>query len=531
MSARFGSLRKFAASETGKGVLKFSLAYLLGTMATFVPAISSLLGNKGGKHMVATVTVYFHPARTRGSMLQALILAMIAFVYSAFICITSMSVSMLFHDVFHFLPLGHAIILIVFCGGGLGYIGWVKQRRGDPLVNVACSLASLAIITVLTREGAVQRGDLSFDKIYQVLKIIIMGVIAAMTVCFTVYPLSAKAKLRQAMIEMTDSISDMLEIITDSFVYGSPDGLEQQIFLDASKRNRTAYGEMDRLLKEAKLEYYVTGTEREYRLQKRLVCCIQDVSQNIGGLRSAAALQFELQRQSQQQQSQSTTPGLTELSPSPGIYSPEPMSYEAMPAWPGHFHGVDSPGRVGALQTDNGRSTPSQSPTDIFERFIFHLGPSMQSLAYTMKEILGELPYGPAPDFKITINSKFRTSLRRALDLYRSSRGDALNLIYSQKDVMAMKGKAVEIEADLEEVAASCGHFSFSLQEFGEQLKGFLEILDELQLEVEERAEGRTWNWLKFWKKPHDPTNKRRNSNPGIILLPPPIYFTITNCD
>ena len=117
---------------------------------------------------------------------------------------------------------------------------------------------------------------------------------------------------------------------------------------------------------------------------------------------------------------------------------------------------------------------------------------------YTLSEILRDLPYGPAPEFQIAVNSKFRTSLDRALDLYRNSRKDALNLIYLQKDFI--KIRSLEVEADLEEVAASCGHFSFSLQEFGEQLKDFLEILDGLQLETEERPNGRSWSWLKMWR-------------------------------
>lgn len=63
-----------------------------------------------------------------------------------------------------------------------------------------------------------------------------------------------------------------------------------------------------------------------------------------------------------------------------------------------------------------------------------------------------------------------------------------------------MKLKTHEAEADLEEVSASCGHYSFSLLEFGEQLRELLTILDELQLESEERPEGRSWKWLKFWQ-------------------------------
>ncbi|EFQ98979.1 hypothetical protein MGYG_01989 [Nannizzia gypsea CBS 118893] len=511
-----GRLRSFMQSETGKGILKCSLAYLLGTMATFVPVLYRFLGDQAGKHTVATVTVYFHPARTKGSMIEALVLAIIAFCYAAFISITSMSVSVLFENGLHLLPLGHVIILIVFCGGGLGFIGWVKQRRGDPLVNVACSLASLAIITVMTKEGSVQRGDLSFAKINQVFKMVIMGVMATMAVCFLVFPISAKKKLRQNMVDMTDSLSDMLEIITESFIYGGSElggSLEQGPFLDASNKNKAAYSKMEKLLKEAKLEHYVAGTEAEYQLEQKLVRCIQDLSQSIGGLRSAAALQFDILNQFQQPPQDINSFDTLRL-----LHNVSPLASLNRPLTSSRFDGLQSPQSATTIrsperpQTANSTMEFVQAPADMFERFITHLGPSMNSLAYTLKEILGELPYGPAPDFKVTVNIKFRTSLERALELYRHARNDALNIIYSQKDLILAKGKPLGVEADLEEVAASCGHFSFSLLEFGEQLKEFLSILDQLQLEAEERPNGRTWRWIMPWASQHE-----QNANIGPL--------------
>ena len=115
-----------------------------------------------------------------------------------------------------------------------------------------------------------------------------------------------------------------------------------------------------------------------------------------------------------------------------------------------------------------------------------------------MKQILDDLPYGPAPDFHISVNPHFRLSLVEALDLYRDSRQEALSLLYKQKELNA--ARPMEVEADFEEVAASCGHFSFCLQNFGEELKGYLEILDDLKLDSEEKPLGRSWNWLKFWR-------------------------------
>jgi hypothetical protein len=85
-------------------------------------------------------------------MAEATVLALIAFAYAALVSFSSMAVSVFFarQDL---LILGHAIVLIVFCGGGLGLVGWTKQRLGNPLVNVGCSLTSLALITVLYKQG------------------------------------------------------------------------------------------------------------------------------------------------------------------------------------------------------------------------------------------------------------------------------------------------------------------------------------------------------------------------------------------
>lgn len=98
----------------------------------------------------------------------------------------------------------------------------------------------------------------------------------------------------------------------------------------------------------------------------------------------------------------------------------------------------------------------------------------------------------------MSFNTKFHSSLDRALKLYRDAREAALASVYRERDFARIQSP--EVEADLEEVSASCGHFSFTLMEFGEQLKGLLQILDELKLECDERPQGLTWNWLKFWR-------------------------------
>ena len=508
---------EFATSKTGKGVLKCSLAYLLGSMATFIPVLSRYLGHQDGKHMVATCTVYFHPARSQGSMFEAVFMAVLAFGYAAFISFTSMGVTVLFHKKLDLIVVGHIVVLILFCGGGLGFVGWVKQRMANPLVNVACSLTSLAIITVLTKEGAVQAAAFSPDKVLQVMKMVSMGVVATTAVCFLIAPVSARKELRQNMIELTDSFGDMLAMITRGFLTGSEMELDQRGFQEASNRYKTVYASLSKNTKESKWEHYALGTEAEHRLEIKLVNCLQRLAQNIGGLRSAATTQFSLMAQS------TTYGGPT---PATSVYTPTtaPLTggmsrVDSWMSFQENFPVLEAiserseddeteASRSHDLSEDQSGLPTARSSTEIFERFIMHLGPSMKSLAFTLKQILDELPYGPAPEFKIAVNPHFRSSLVEAIDLYSNARKEALSSLYKAKDLSV--SRATALEADFEEVAASCGYFSFSLQDFAEEMKIYLDILDELKDEVDKPFfQKRSWNWLKFWRR-----KSRKNNSP-----------------
>jgi gas vesicle protein len=294
---RYRQAYAYWTSPIGVGILKCTLAYILGSLATFVPIIAGLLGKNDGKHIVATITVYFHPARSAGSMIEAVILAFAAFSYAAFISFSSMAVSAYFghHDL---LVLGHIIVLIVFCGGGLGLVGWTKQKLGSPLVNVACSLTSLALITVLTKEGAVQEGAFSYNKVWQVLKMIIMGCTASAAVALLVRPTSARNEFRDTFIDSTDAMAEILTGITRSFLSGDEQDLKNDTMVRATDQNNSTFKTLVKNLGEAKFEHYVLGTEEEHRIHARLVKCLEKLMQNIGGLRSAAETQFTLLAQS-----------------------------------------------------------------------------------------------------------------------------------------------------------------------------------------------------------------------------------------
>lgn len=369
-------------SKTSKGVLKCSIAYFLGSLATFLPPVAAFLGHQDGKHMVATITVYFHPARSQGSMFEAILVATLAFLYAIFICFTSMGVSALFGQIWNRIVLGHIVVLIIFCGGGLGFVGWIKQRLAKPLVNVACSLTSLAIITVLTKEGAVQAATFSNEKIMQVLKMLLMGVLATTVVCFCVSPISARKELREDMISVTDSFADMLTMITWSFLTGVEEELQQPISTQVSDRYKAALASLSKNLKEARFEHYVMGTEKEYELESKMVKCMQRLAQNIGGLRSAAITQFNLL-------SQSAAAGATTPTKTNGLAASMLSAqdeYGVLPAGGESPEGGSSKYSSSSIRRRSIDSyqtlPPFNTPAEAFSIFITQLGPSMVGIEY-----------------------------------------------------------------------------------------------------------------------------------------------------
>lgn len=495
-------------SPVGHGVLKCTLAYTLGSLATFWTPISDFLGRPDGKHMVATLTVYFHPARSMGSMIEAILIAIVAVAYAEIISLLSMATSIFFGDVLHMVPVAHAVVLAVFIGGGFGFIGWVKQKMNNPLVNVGSTLASLAIIGIVTKETAVLMSDFSSQKILQILQMLIMGITITSAVNLLVWRQSAVSGLRRSMAKASVSLGDMLALITRSFLSGSEEDLLASEFSEASSTYSSVYPQMTKNLREAKFEYYFLGWEEIYRLDRAVVRSMETLAQSIGGLRSAANSQFALLKEPMGPFADVVYPA----SPAFSLFTP-PLErtlsntlrngIDRLPPLTSIDEVSEESAEDGGVQAGVRRQSdvtaaglpPAQHPSEIFEFFIALLGPSMKSLAYTLSEILRDPPFGSAPDYEITVNDHFRQSLADALTLFNRERANALEELYKKLELDRKRPQSVQ--ADFEEVAAACGHFSFSLQTFGEEMQKYLDVLDDLKFASQYKR--RSWHWMKWW--------------------------------
>ncbi|KAI1112358.1 ribosomal protein L19 [Nemania sp. NC0429] len=504
----------WAQSPKGKGTIKCSVAYLLASLGTFWSPAARFLGPMDGKHIVATIVTYFHPARTAGSQIEAVAISIIAVCYAMLIGVCSMATSVLLGDVLDMDKFSYALILIVYIGFGLGFVGWVKQRLNNPLVSVGASIASIGIITIITKEGSVHSAVFSTDKIVQYLKILLMAAIISTLVNLLLWPVSARYELRKSMRTASISLGRMLSMISSGFLSGAEEEFTSKPFMDASATYTSTLALMNKNARESKYEYYFLGREKIYRHDKAVLKSIENLAQSIGGLRSAANTQFELLREIYPGPSSSNVPE----SPSANVFSPifaqsRSSSFRSHSRF-GRLSSIDEAADERSDREDEPTSPtlnttlnrePSEiqstlsnfapkSPSEIFELFISRLGPSMKSLVHTMAEMLREPPFD-APGSPIELNEQFKYSLGEAVSLYNESRGKALEELY--KSIENTRSASESIQADIEEVAAACGHFSFSLLSFADEMKKYLDALEELKFVHEQ--DKRTWGWLKVW--------------------------------
>lgn len=341
-----------------------------------------------------------------------------------------------------------------------------------------------------------------------------LGIIITAVVSFIARPISARKDFRTDLIKTTDLLSDLISMITRSFLSGSEEELKAAAYDDMEAKYKTAFTSLAKNLSESKWEHYTFGTEKEYAVCVKVTKCIETIAQDLRGLRSAAAIEFSLvEKNADGSKSQPMAAGSTMAN---GTFSPPLLTPSSIDEGPSMLSSIyeepeDTPEDVSGLveaEAQRRDSTISldmaNAPSDIFALFIYNLGPSMKSLAFTLKEVLRELPFDG--DRNVNVNSHFRGSLEEANALFTNARKEGLAELYRNRSIT--KWRSAEVAADFEEVAASCGYFSSSLQDLAEHTIHYLDVLEKLK-QIETRELGkRSWNWLKFWKLfSHQPEN------------------------
>ncbi|GAA5929392.1 hypothetical protein JCM3775_002329 [Rhodotorula graminis] len=292
----------YPPSPLVKNILKCVLAYYIGELFTFVPILSDLVGEPWdvdgpvrNAHVVATVAVYFMPARTIGGMIEADLFLLVGAAYAAFLTCGSMASAVLF-DHYDLLGYGHAFILVCWLGGGYAALAYVKVAFGKPTVATACSLVSLVCSSILTKEGAIHVGKFDGRAISQVLLLAAFGSAISNAICFLVWPQSATSKLQADLNNTLSSFSTLLDMLTKTFLLDTDFSTSPETLKKAIDAHQASFTTLKASLSQAKFEVFdsrMAGTSTSY---DQVVASMTRLAQGLTGMRAGCALQWELLR-------------------------------------------------------------------------------------------------------------------------------------------------------------------------------------------------------------------------------------------
>lgn len=412
-----------------KPVIKAALTYLIASVAVYSSTISALLGESDSNHLICTVVVYFHASRSKGSMLQSLMFVAMSLTFAFVTSILLMLMSQVFDDDGEPESFTTAIVLIL-CSAALGFVSFMKHRVSKQNFNTACSLCAIVIVSCVIKEGALGSIAVPWKKIGSTFVIVVFGCLISVLSCYTIWPTSGITKLHDSLNECAELLGVSLRDITNSFLAGT-----SVQSMDIPK----AIQKMNGAWEEAQYELLAKGEKDQCALLEKLVASNRRLASSISGLQ----LSVEFQRM---------LIGVEDDSVS--IDSIESLSFNSS-------YSIED----------------AQVPKELFDLFIYNLGPSMKSFVHTIRQILAAVPYTKEGSVNEDAD-KFKTNLEIAANLFQINEAKALDAVYRQD--LFKEETGFENKLDQEQVAASCANFAFSMIEFGNELGNYLEILKQL---------------------------------------------------
>ncbi|ODV77598.1 uncharacterized protein CANTADRAFT_92021 [Suhomyces tanzawaensis NRRL Y-17324] len=453
---------RLSSDHVFQSVLKCTIAYFIASLGVYWTRFDDFLGSTDSKHVVATVAVYFHPARSKGSMHQTLVFVVISLAFTFTVSVLCRTVSTTFFNQGED-EISHAIDVII-SSIALGFIAFMKQQNNKA--NTACSLASISIITCIIKEGSLNAASIPLERLKATFAVVVVGCIISICVCYLVYPVSAVHQLRRSLNDSYNIMSSVLSLVSHRFLAGEKITANDAKAFDQLKSN------ISELLvnnDEAKFELRAKGREKEWLVFNELVSSTISLARHLQALRSSTDMQWKLLHSNDEDE----IPDLTNGS---------------------HEH--------------------------LFDIFVYYLAPPMKSFIFTIKGILSEIPfekYSEDRPNKFARTTNLQNSLRESIKLFETKQATSLKKLYDQE---VFTGTAdMLLKTDQEEVAACCGNFTSLLGLYATELMEFLKLAETYE---DARAQPRSWTWMKFWKAQE--TNKfteeqRQNSTLNAALL------------
>ncbi|EGW34691.1 uncharacterized protein SPAPADRAFT_53121 [Spathaspora passalidarum NRRL Y-27907] len=451
-----------------RSVLKCCIAYFISSLGVYYTPFDDFLGTTDSKHVVATVVVYFHPTRSKGSMLQALTFVLLSVGFSFAVSLACRSVAA---EIFQLGAEGFGTLLDLSVSSiALGIVAFMKHKVNKLTFNTACSLACISIIACIIKEGSMNSEMVPLNRIESIFRVVLSGCMISVACCYLIWPVSAINKLQSALNDSYNIFASVLSILGKRFVSGEQISAKDSEMIEKLKSNINS---LLQNLEEAEYELRLLGREQEFRLFKEMVDSTISLARHLQALSAATKMQWNL------------------------LHEPVDAGTDII----SNDDSLDPTDSVDLLDTvtptpPDTSSNEIHTSAQLFDLFVYYLSPSIKSLVFTIRGVLAEVPfekYNEEYPGQFAKTTTLQHSLESAIHLYEDKQNESLQRLYDQP-IFKQNSNSVFI-ADQEEVAACCGNYSYLLSQFALQLLEFLKLSEKYE---DAKASPREWPWLRW---------------------------------
>lgn len=286
-------------------MFKCSVAYGIASLFTLNPFLSSLLGQPfdyegptANAHVIATVSVYYNPAKSVGAMLEADVFMLWAATLAVSVCCISMATAVWLNGE-DLEWLSHLVVLVGFFTTSCGFIAFMKQRVGKATFGSACSMAAMILSVVITKEGAIHLGYFEGGVILQLLMIVFLGTLISNLVCFLLFRGSATTLLQGNLNKTLDSFATLLVMLTKTFLLEDDLATSDARLQKAKAAHEASFTELKSAFEEAKLELFDPRIQRSVCVYEDTIASMTRLAKHLNGLREGCRSQLGLLQERQ----------------------------------------------------------------------------------------------------------------------------------------------------------------------------------------------------------------------------------------